>query len=351
MDEPLLTIGAFARAVGLTASALRHYDECGLLVPAEVDSGTGYRYYTPELADRARLIVGMREAGVPIETMRVVLDSPACEARAALAEFLQDQNARTARAEEAVRGVLAAVDAGPAARPALVELPGPVLAAAIRQVRHAAESDPASELASVLIDVGGGSGGSGVDVVATNRYWMAVRELPAVAEGDGGRAVLSLPDAAALADRLDAITTAELRIADGTLTLAGQELGRDTTYPAHRLVLAGLEPAVTRAVLSKADLIAGLDAAAYAEVDLLLGDQTRLRSPHTAEQSDVRGVVTGPPSRLRLGTALFGRALAACLGDEIQLAVTAPDRPVVVTSPYQPGFTALVMPVRHDSEG
>ncbi len=150
MDEPLLTIGAFARAVGLTASALRHYDECGLLVPAEVDSGTGYRYYTPELADRARLIVGMREAGVPIGTMRVVLDSPAAEARVALAGFLEDQSARTARAEEAVRGVLAAVDAGPAARPALVELPGPVLAAAIRQVRHAAESDPASELASAL---------------------------------------------------------------------------------------------------------------------------------------------------------------------------------------------------------
>ncbi|MEU4450074.1 MerR family transcriptional regulator [Nocardioides sp. NPDC023903] len=347
MDEPLLTIGAFARAVGLTASALRHYDECGLLVPAEVDSGTGYRYYTPELADRARLIVGMREAGVPIETMRVVLDSPAGEARAALAGFLEDQSARTARAEEAVRGVLAAVDAGPAARPALVELSGPVLAAAIRQVRHAAESDPASELASVLIDVGG----AGVDVVATNRYWMAVRELPAVAEGDGGRAVLPLPDAAALADRLDAIAIAELRIADGTLTLAAQELGRDTTYPAHRLVLAGLEPAVTRAVLSKADLLAGLDAAAYAEVDLFLGDQARLRSPHTAEQSDVRGVVTGPSTRLRLGTALFGRALAACLGDEVQLAVTAPDRPVVVTSPYQPGFTALVMPVRHDSQG
>ncbi|WP_328530940.1 MerR family transcriptional regulator [Nocardioides sp. NBC_00368] len=346
MDDPLLTIGAFARAVGLTASALRHYDECGLLVPAEVDSGTGYRYYTPELADRARLIVGMREAGVPIETMRVVLDSSAAEARAALAAFLEEQTARTGRAEEAVRGVLAVVDAGPAARPALVEVPGPVLAAAIRQVRHAAESDPASELASVLIDVDG----AGVDVVATNRYWMAVRELPAAAEGDGGRAVLSLPDAAALADRLDAIATAELRIADGTLTLAGHELGRDATYPAHRLVLAGLEPAGTRAVLAKADLLAGLDAAAYAEVDLFLGDQTRLRSPHTAEQSDVRGVVTGPPARLRLGTALFGRALAACLGEEVQLAVTAPDRPVVVTSPYQPGFTALVMPVRHHPE-
>ncbi|MEI7059212.1 MerR family transcriptional regulator [Nocardioides sp. CCNWLW239] len=344
MDEPLLTIGAFARAVGLTASALRHYDECGLLVPAEVDTGTGYRYYTPELADRARLIVGMREAGVPIGTMRVVLDSPATEARAALANFLEDQSARTARAEEAVRGVLAAVDAGPAARPAVVEVPGPVLAAAIRQVRHAAEADPASELASVLIDVDGG----GVDVVATNRYWMAVRTLAAAAEGDGGRAVLSLPDAAALADGLDAITSAELRIADGTLTLAGRSLGRDATYPAHRLVLAGLDPAPTRAVLARADLLAGLDAAAYAEVDLFLGDHARLRSPQTAEQSDVRGVVTGPPTRLRLGTALLGRALATCLGEEVQLAVTAPDRPVVLTSPYQPGFTALVMPVRHE---
>lgn len=347
MDEPLLTIGAFARAVGLTASALRHYDECGLLVPAEVDTGTGYRYYTPDLADRARLIVGMREAGVPIETMRVVLDSPAGEARAALAEFLEDQSARTARAEEAVRGVLAAVDAGPAARPAVVELPGPVLAAAIRQVRHAAESDPASELASVLIDVGG----AGVDVVATNRYWMAVRSLPAAAEGDGGRAVLALPDAAALADRLDATITAELHIADGTLSIAGQELGRDTTYPAHRLVLAGLEPARTRAVLARTDLLAGLDSAAYAEVDLFLGEQARLRSPSTAEESAVRGVVTGPPIRLRVGTALFGRALAASLGEEVQLAVTSPDRPMVLTSPYQPGFTALVMPVRHDPAG
>ena len=43
-SSPLLTIGAFARAVGLTASALRHYDECGLLPPAEVDDATGYRY-------------------------------------------------------------------------------------------------------------------------------------------------------------------------------------------------------------------------------------------------------------------------------------------------------------------
>jgi len=57
VSEPLLTIGAFARAVGLTPSALRHYDECGLLRPAEVDHATGYRYYTPDLVRRAELVV------------------------------------------------------------------------------------------------------------------------------------------------------------------------------------------------------------------------------------------------------------------------------------------------------
>lgn len=73
-DDVLLTIGAFARAVELSPSALRYYDDCGLLAPAEVDGSTGYRYYSPELASRARLVRWMRDVGVPVETMRVVLD-------------------------------------------------------------------------------------------------------------------------------------------------------------------------------------------------------------------------------------------------------------------------------------
>ena len=41
MTDPLLTIGAFARATGLTPTTLRHYDEVGLLPPADVDAATG----------------------------------------------------------------------------------------------------------------------------------------------------------------------------------------------------------------------------------------------------------------------------------------------------------------------
>ena len=39
--KDLLPIGAFARLSGLTIKALRHYDEIGLLRPAEVDERTG----------------------------------------------------------------------------------------------------------------------------------------------------------------------------------------------------------------------------------------------------------------------------------------------------------------------
>lgn len=75
MAEPLMTIGAYAHAVGVPASALRHYDEVGLLVPDHVDPHTGYRFYSTETVRRAGVIRDLRDAGVPIETMRQVLDS------------------------------------------------------------------------------------------------------------------------------------------------------------------------------------------------------------------------------------------------------------------------------------
>ena len=40
-------IGEFARRSRLSAKALRLYDEQGLLAPARVDEGSGYRFYEP----------------------------------------------------------------------------------------------------------------------------------------------------------------------------------------------------------------------------------------------------------------------------------------------------------------
>ncbi|MBE0975558.1 MerR family DNA-binding transcriptional regulator, partial [Escherichia coli] len=45
--SPLMTVGEFALATGLSVKALRFYDERGLLAPADVDVDSGYRRYAP----------------------------------------------------------------------------------------------------------------------------------------------------------------------------------------------------------------------------------------------------------------------------------------------------------------
>ncbi|QLQ38658.1 MerR family transcriptional regulator [Micromonospora robiginosa] len=92
----LLTIGAFARAASLTAKALRIYDDCGLLTPAAVDPHSGYRYYTPEQLDRARLIAALRRAGMPLAEIRTVCGLPPQAAAEALDAWWRRVSADTA---------------------------------------------------------------------------------------------------------------------------------------------------------------------------------------------------------------------------------------------------------------
>ncbi|MDF1603871.1 MerR family transcriptional regulator [Nocardioides sp. YIM 152315] len=338
-SSPLLTIGAFARAVGLTASALRHYDECGLLPPAEVDDATGYRYYTPDLAARARLIVLMRAAGVPIEVMRRVLDGPAGEAGAVLTALVEERATDAARA----RAVLCEVLGEDAATGARARVDARSLAAALRQVRPAADGDPTTQLSTVLVDVAA----DGVDVVATNRYWMAIRSLQSGEAAGSGRVVLGLADAARLADGLDDHDIIDLELADGRLGF-GDELpavvGRTTPYPAHRLLVAGLEPAITRAVAPTRGLADAVARSGRAEVVLELGTAAIAVAADDAPRHELAAAVSGPDLTVRMGSALLQRALGACLGAEVLLEVAAGDRAVRLSSPYQPGFLALVMP-------
>jgi DNA-binding transcriptional MerR regulator len=74
VDEGLMTIGAFARSTGLSAKALRSYDELGLLRPALVDSDTGYRSYSPDQLGRGRAIRKLRELDVPLLEIAALLD-------------------------------------------------------------------------------------------------------------------------------------------------------------------------------------------------------------------------------------------------------------------------------------
>jgi DNA-binding transcriptional MerR regulator len=78
----LLSIGEFSARSRLSPKALRLYDELGLLIPAQVDPSTGYRWYAPTQIARARLVALLRHLDMPLSRIAHVtdLDGPAAAA-------------------------------------------------------------------------------------------------------------------------------------------------------------------------------------------------------------------------------------------------------------------------------
>jgi DNA-binding transcriptional MerR regulator len=104
-----LSIGEFSRVTWLSPKALRLYERRGLLLPDVVDEYTGYRYYRPSQADRARMIALLRRVGMPLEHIGAVLDSAADERRKLLDEYRTD----AVRAHERAIALLDSVAGGP----------------------------------------------------------------------------------------------------------------------------------------------------------------------------------------------------------------------------------------------
>jgi DNA-binding transcriptional MerR regulator len=69
----LMSISEFARLSRLSPKALRLYDDLGLLPPAQVDPGSGYRWYAAGQLDNARLVASLRQIGVPLAQIQLIL--------------------------------------------------------------------------------------------------------------------------------------------------------------------------------------------------------------------------------------------------------------------------------------
>ncbi len=81
-EDALLNIGEFSLFSRLSVTALRHYDEVGILRPAYVDPATGYRRYRLDQLGAARTILALRRVEMPIDGVREILDHPDREADA-----------------------------------------------------------------------------------------------------------------------------------------------------------------------------------------------------------------------------------------------------------------------------
>jgi len=98
----LYTVKQVARLSGVTVRALHHYDEVGLLKPAQV-GGNGYRYYGREELLRLQQILLHRELELPLEAIAEVLDRPGFDRLEALRRHRETLSAKAARYRRLIR--------------------------------------------------------------------------------------------------------------------------------------------------------------------------------------------------------------------------------------------------------
>ncbi|HEY3514853.1 MULTISPECIES: MerR family transcriptional regulator [Kribbella] len=340
-----MTISEFARLVGLAPSALRFYDDCGLLPPAEVDATNGYRYYDPSQADRARLLRDLREIDLPLPDVRLALDAPPAEVAELVRAHLRTLEAKSTATREAATRLLTQL----LSQRTTAVLGGPELASAIRQVAPTAGSgdavgdeDLALVLSCVLIELSPDE----VVFVATDRYRLAVRTVrPVEFGGTTGRVLVPAAELAAVSRWAAAGDVVRVEV-DGGLTFVRGDESRELTtvdadYPAYQQILEGLAPPVCRVVVDRVRLLEALLGREIVAFDiddeaLRIGDEVKL---------DVIG--TGA-ARIAFTATLLAAALEASVGPDVLLEICDPSRPVVVRSADQGTFTTLVMPVRLD---
>ena len=70
----MLKIGEFSRLSQVTVKTLHHYDDIGLLKPAQIDQFTGYRYYSVDQLARIHRIIALKDLGLSLDQIAVMLN-------------------------------------------------------------------------------------------------------------------------------------------------------------------------------------------------------------------------------------------------------------------------------------
>ncbi|MEU8955479.1 MerR family transcriptional regulator [Streptomyces sp. NPDC048518] len=366
------SIGDMARDSGLGVSALRFYDRAGVLVPAWVDPVTGYRWYAPEQLEEARLLAGLRRAGMPLADTRLVLASWSGAdtdlVRKLLGAHLRHLEQGLSEARSEFSALLALLDhrehallarrehAQPDHREnamtslrnvtARLSLAAPELATALDSVRFAASTDPELPmLGGVLFDIEGGT----LHAVATDRYRLAIAHA-GVTGHDGSRVQIIVPTA--LVDAMRALSDGEgsvrLSVEGDRVTLeagdrqaAGHCLDHD--FPDYRRLLP--EPGERRTLLDVPAFRRALETGPVRAVDAEAGDLSVLRM-----EDD--GAVTlctdadDAPDRVAVNRAFLLDALAAGARDRLILELGAPTAPITIRRPDDESTLSMLMPVR-----
>ncbi len=282
MDH-LLTIGDFARRCGLSPSALRFYDECGLLRPVAVDDATGYRYYSQAQVSEGELVRRLRAADFSVpDASRYLKYDP--EERSALLEAYELRVAeRVALLRQALDYLRQDVARTASSPEIVVDVEATELESGLRQVRFAVAHDGhRPELAGIWLEVRDGS----LRLVATDSYRLAIRDVPVRQGPPPGTRLCGLVPSGGIDRVLQALMASTVAgVADGpvsegnspivrlrqaedgglALVLDGDEVrgANDGTFPQYEQFIMGL-PTGPRTLVDRGQLRAALEAAAQA---------------------------------------------------------------------------------------
>ncbi len=110
-----LSIGDFSRMTHLSIKALRRYHDMGLLVPANVDRYTAYRYYGAGQVPVGQVIRRFRDLGMPLEQVKEVLQAGDATSRNELiVAHLRHMESELAQTQQTVSSLRALLEKPPA---------------------------------------------------------------------------------------------------------------------------------------------------------------------------------------------------------------------------------------------
>lgn len=110
----MLKIGDFSRLGQVSIDTLRHYDSLGLLKPSEVDSTSGYRYYSFHQLGRLNRILALKDLGLSLGQIAPMLEGEISAEqlqgmlklkRAEIEEHIDTEHERLARVESRLRQI------------------------------------------------------------------------------------------------------------------------------------------------------------------------------------------------------------------------------------------------------
>lgn len=346
-DPELMSIGAFAERAGMTASALRFYDDAGLLRPDRVDPVTGYRRYSEAQVARADRLRRLREIGMPLSVIGTFFAADSDEAVRLIDEQVAKVTAQAAEVRRAAARLKASLD--PDRRHPICALAGPVLAEAVDQVMAATIHHPDMP---VLNGVRLEADGESVALTATDRYRLATRTLvPVGRPSDSWAGTLDGDDLLAMSARMRRSTTVTIeagersvgfQLTDGTVLPCRL---RTETFPDHRLMLDALPSVTHRVTVGKHQVVRVLEQRAPELVgvrvagnrpSLLIGD----------DDVALDGTATGSDVTVWFDLTTLYPAVGHAIGSDVLLDLRGPEQPATVRSADDGDLTTLVMPRR-----